>query len=119
MQHARNRIRELTDRRRTLLRVEYIVWRGEPIPLKLGRVLPVRELGLVLREDQELRVDADRGIHCEKTSPHPEPSDAWVIAYASDDQLGLIRLDGRVRWTRLVSLSARRVGLLVVGAGGA
>jgi len=70
MQHARDRIRELTDRRRMLLGVQYIV--GEVNRFLRGwGGLPVRELGPAVHPDQRLRGDADRGLHCEEASPLP------------------------------------------------
>jgi hypothetical protein len=40
---------------------------AQPLPARLGRVLPVRELGLDLRRDQEVRRHADRAVRCQTT----------------------------------------------------
>jgi RNA-directed DNA polymerase len=57
MQHARDRIRELTHRSR--LRVAVATCRaGERLPARLGRLLPVRQRRTMVRHDPELRPDA-------------------------------------------------------------
>ncbi|MDT7761239.1 MAG: RNA-directed polymerase [Mycobacterium sp.] len=61
MQHARDRIRELTDRRRTLLQVKVIVWDVNRF-LRGWAGCFRRELGCALRQDQELHDDAAGGI---------------------------------------------------------
>ena len=75
MQHARDRIRDLTapvpgcgygtgaDR-----------GRPEPVPARLGRLLPVRQLRGPLREDQRVRADADGAVRRQAHPPDPEAS---------------------------------------------
>ncbi|EWM19868.1 RNA-directed DNA polymerase [Kutzneria sp. 744] len=95
MQRARDRIRELTDRRRMLLRVEVIVedvnrflrgWAGyfrygnSALRFEKIRSYAVMRLaGFVAKKHRRTRAFG-----------------RWVIAFASDNQLGLIRLDGTV-----------------------
>ena len=71
MQHARDRIRELTGRPRLLLPVEWIVQDINMFLRGWGRVLQVRQLGSALREDQVLREDAARvgGRETPQTQP--------------------------------------------------
>ena len=66
MQHARDRIRELTRRSRLLLAPEWVV---EDLNRFLGRLLPVRQLRSPLREDQELRADAAGAVHQQAHPP--------------------------------------------------
>jgi hypothetical protein len=61
MQHARDRIRELTDRRWLLLPVEVIVQDVNRVRARVGRVFPVWELGPTLRQDQQPGGWAGRG----------------------------------------------------------
>jgi RNA-directed DNA polymerase len=95
MQRARDRIRELTDRRRMLLRVEVIVedvnrflrgWAGyfrygnSSLRFEKIRSYAVMRLaGFVAKKHRRTRAFG-----------------RWVIAFASGNQLGLIRLDGTV-----------------------
>lgn len=95
MQRARDRIRELTARRRMLLRVEVIVedvnrflrgWAGyfrygnSALRFEKIRSYAVMRLaGFVAKKHRRTRAFG-----------------RWVIAFASDNQLGLIRLDGTV-----------------------
>ena len=52
MQHARDRIRELTGRSRLLLSAGADRGGPEPVPARLGRLLPVRQLRGPLQQDQ-------------------------------------------------------------------
>ncbi|WP_245671763.1 group II intron maturase-specific domain-containing protein [Nocardia amamiensis] len=95
MQHARNRIRDVTGRRRTRLRVEAIMeevnrflrgwagyfryWNSSARFEKIGSYALMRIAGFLAKKHKRTR-----GFG------------RWVIAYASDAQLGLIRLDGTV-----------------------
>ena len=71
MQHARDRIRELTRRSRLLLAPEVDRGGPEPVPARLGRLLPVRQLRRPLRQDQELRADAAGAVHQQAQPPVP------------------------------------------------
>jgi RNA-directed DNA polymerase len=95
MQHARDRIRELTERRRMLLRVEYIV---EDVNRFLrGRAAYFRYGNSALRFEK-IRSYALMRIagFLAKKHRRTRAFGRWVIAFASDSQLGLIRLDGTV-----------------------
>ena len=71
MQHARDRIRDLTARSRLLLgRSDR--GRPEPVPARLGRLLPVRQLRGPLRKDQRVCADADGAVHRQAHPPDPE-----------------------------------------------
>ncbi|WP_433521360.1 reverse transcriptase domain-containing protein [Nocardia pseudovaccinii] len=71
MQHARNRIRDMTVRRRTLLRVEHIVEEVNRFLRGWAGYFPVRELVPALRQDQKLRADANREVHRQEASAQP------------------------------------------------
>jgi hypothetical protein len=63
MQHARDRTRELTLRSPAAAEPEADRGGPEPVPGRLGRLLPVRQLRRPLREDQELFADAHGAVH--------------------------------------------------------
>jgi hypothetical protein len=65
MQHARDRIRELTDRRRLLLTVETIRRGREHVPDRVECVLQVRQLRRPFRHHQGLHADADGAVRCQ------------------------------------------------------
>ena len=69
MQHARDRVRELTDRSRLLLPVDWVVRGRQPVPARLGRVLPVRQLRRPVRQDQRVCPDAAGVVHHPPASP--------------------------------------------------
>ena len=71
MQHARDRIRELTRRSQAAAAGEVDRGGPEPVPARLGRLLPVRRLRGPLREDQELRADAAGAVHQQAPPPLP------------------------------------------------
>lgn len=112
MQHARDRIRELTDRRRMLLGVHYIV--GE-----INRFL--RGWAGYFRygnSDQRFNQIRDYAVmrlagFIAKKHRRSRAFGRWVIAYASDNQLGLIRRDGTV-----VAPRPFRAWRVVLNAGG-
>jgi len=95
MQYARDRIRELTDRRRMLLGVEYIV--GEVNCFLRGWAGYFRYGNSARRFDQirDYAVMRIAGFIAKKHR-RSRAFGRWVIAYASQNQLGLIRLDGTV-----------------------
>jgi group II intron reverse transcriptase/maturase len=95
MQHARDRIRELTDRRRMLLRVEYIV---EEVNRFLRGWAGYFRYGNSARRFNQIRDYAVMRIagFIAKKHRRSRGFGRWVIAYASQNQLGLIRLDGTV-----------------------
>jgi RNA-directed DNA polymerase len=95
MQHARDRIRELTDRRRAMLRVEVIV--GDVNRFLRGWA------GFFRYGNSSLRFEKIRSYalmriagFLAKKHRRTRAFGRWVIAFASDNQLGLIRLDGTV-----------------------
>jgi len=95
MQHARDRIRELSDRRRMLLGVQYIV--GEINRFLRGWAGYFRYGNSAQRFNQirDYAVMRIAGFIAKKHR-RSRAFGRWVIAYASDNQLGLIRLDGTV-----------------------
>lgn len=95
MQHARDRIRELTDRRRTLLRVEAIV--GDVNSFLRGWSGYFR-YGNSARRFDKIRNYAVMRLAGFIAKKHRRSLAFgwWVLAFASDNQLGLIRLDGTV-----------------------
>lgn len=94
MQHARNRIHELTDRRRTLLPVERIV---EDVNRFLRGWVGYFRYGNSARFE-EIRSYALMRIagFIAKKHRRTRAFGRWVIAFASEDQLGLVRLVGAV-----------------------
>jgi RNA-directed DNA polymerase len=95
MQHARDRIRELTDRRRMLLRVEVIV--GEVNRFLRGwagyfRYGNSADRFTKIRDYAVMRVAG----FLAKKHRRSRAFGRWVLAYGSDSQLGLIRLEGIV-----------------------
>lgn len=58
MQHARDRIRWLTERHTTWLRVDVVMRGHQPVPARQGRVLPLRKLVSTLPQDQGRHGDA-------------------------------------------------------------
>jgi RNA-directed DNA polymerase len=95
MQHARDRIRELTDRRRTMLRVEVIV--GDVNRFLRGWAAFFRYGNSALRFEK-IRSYALMRIagFLAKKHRRTRAFGRWVIAFASPNQLGLIVLDGTV-----------------------
>ena len=95
MQHARDRIRELTDRRRRMLRVEVIV--GDVNRFLRGWAGFFRYGNSALRFEK-IRSYALMRIagFLAKKHRRTRAFGRWVIAFASDNQFGLIRLDGTV-----------------------
>ncbi|WP_245714012.1 group II intron reverse transcriptase/maturase [Nocardia vaccinii] len=95
MQHARNRIREMTARRRTGLRVETIV---QEVNRFLRGWAGYFRYGNSSQRFEKIRSYALMRIagFLAKKYKRPRAFGRWVIAFASDDQLGLIRLDGTV-----------------------
>jgi RNA-directed DNA polymerase len=95
MQHGRDRIRELTERRRTLLRVEYIV---EDVNRFLRGWAGYFRCGNSALRFETVRSYALMRIagFLAKKHRRTRAFGRWVIAFASDNQLGLIRLDGTV-----------------------
>ncbi len=57
MQHARQRVCEITARERLLLPVEDIVEDLKPVPRRLGGLLPLRKLRRFLRHDHAARCE--------------------------------------------------------------
>jgi group II intron reverse transcriptase/maturase len=92
-QRARDRIRQITDRSR--LRVEVRRCRGEhqPVPPRLVRVFPLRELGQVFRQDHVVCEASTRPV---RSQTSPAVSKLWVRDAVSLTQLGLIDLNGSV-----------------------
>ncbi len=70
MSRARNRIRELTGRNRTLLPEEVIVQEAQRVPARLGELLPIREQSPPLHQDQNLRAEAPRAVRGQTPQPH-------------------------------------------------
>ena len=68
-QHARDRIREITGRERLLVPAEVIVDGTELVPARLGRVLPLRELGSCPRPGRELRPLAAGAVVVQEGQP--------------------------------------------------
>ena len=95
MQRARDRIRELTGRRRMLLRVEYIV---EDVNRFLRGWAAYFRYGNSALRFEKVRSYALMRIagFLAKKHRRTRAFGRWVIAFASDNQLGLIRLDGTV-----------------------
>ncbi|WP_280338585.1 group II intron reverse transcriptase/maturase [Nocardia neocaledoniensis] len=95
MQHARNRIRAMTGRNRVLLRVERIV---EEVNSFLRGWAGYFRYGNSSQRFEKIRSYALMRIAglIAKKHKRPRAFGRWVIAFASDDQLGLIRLDGTV-----------------------
>lgn len=95
MQHARNRIRELTGRRRTMLAVNYIVGdvnrflRGWAGYFRYGNSTPQFS---TIRTYAMMRLAG----FIAKKHHRPRGYGWWVIAFAADNQLGLIRFAGLV-----------------------
>jgi hypothetical protein len=91
MQHARDRIRELTERRRMLLRVEYIV---EDINRFLRGWAAYFRYGNSALRFEKVRSYALMRIagFLAKKHRRTRAFGRWVIAFASDNQLGLIAL---------------------------
>jgi group II intron reverse transcriptase/maturase len=95
MQRARDRIRELTDRRRMLLRVEAIV---EDVNRFLRGWAGYFRYGNTALRFEKIRSYAVMRLagFVAKKHRRTRAFGRWVIAFASDNQLGLIRLDGTV-----------------------
>lgn len=95
MQHARDRIRELTDRRRMLLSVEYIVGEVNRFLRGWGGYFRYGNSAQRFNQIRDYAVMRIAGFIAKKHR-RSRAFGRWVIAYASDNQLGLIRLDGTV-----------------------
>ncbi|MGO9226000.1 group II intron maturase-specific domain-containing protein [Mycobacterium sp.] len=95
MQHARDRIRELTDRRRMLLGVEYIVGEVNRFLRGWGGYFRYGNSAQRFNQIRDYAVMRIAGFIAKKHR-RSRAFGRWVIAYASDNQLGLIRLDGTV-----------------------
>ena len=95
MQHARDRIRELTDRRRILLGVEYIVGEVNRFLRGWGGYFRYGNSAQRFNQIRDYAVMRIAGFIAKKHR-RSRAFGRWVIAYASDNQLGLIRLDGTV-----------------------
>jgi hypothetical protein len=95
MRHARDRIRELTDRRRTLPRVEVIV--GDVNRFLRGWAAYFRYGNSALRFNKirDYAVMRLAGFLAKKHR-RTRAFGRWVIAFASPNYLGLIVLDGTV-----------------------
>ena len=94
MQHARDRIRELTGRRWLLLPAGGDRAGREHVPARLGRVLQVRALGPAPQQDQAVRADAARAVHQQEAPPQPRLRVAGDACSSSRASLGLISLYG-------------------------
>ena len=96
MQHARQRVREITARERLLLPVEEIVRGPQPVPARLGGLLPLRKLRPVLRQDHAPR-DQPAGRSSSPTATNVDRRFGWwVVARQSPDRIGLIDLNGTI-----------------------
>ena len=95
MQHARDRIRELTDRRRMLLGVQYIVGEVNRFLRGWGGYFRYGNSAQRFSQIRDYAVMRIAGFIAKKHR-RSRAFGRWVIAYASDNQLGLIRLDGTV-----------------------
>lgn len=95
MQHARDRIRELTERRRVLLRVETIV---EEVNRFLRGWAAYFNYGNSARRFNQIRDYAVMRLagFIAKKHRRTRAFGCWVIAFASPNYLGLIVLDGTV-----------------------
>ena len=96
MQHARDRIRELTDRRRLLLPVEWIVQDVNRFLRGWAGYFRYGNSARPLRQDQGLRADAAGAGRSPNVTRAAERSGWSVVAFQSPNQLGLIGLDGIV-----------------------
>ncbi|MCA1682086.1 MAG: group II intron reverse transcriptase/maturase [Actinobacteria bacterium] len=95
MQHARDRIRELTDRRRLLLSVEWIV---EDVNRFLRGWAAYFRYGNSARHFGKINGYARMRLAGFITKRHRRSRRFgwWAVAFASPNQLGLINLDGTV-----------------------
>jgi hypothetical protein len=94
VQRVRDRIREITGRKWLWIPAGDM---PQPVPTRLGRVLPVRELRPRPRPDQELCPPAARAVAVEETQPPPRLGMGIRQVLLSPNHLGLISLDGTVR----------------------
>ena len=96
MQHARDRIRDLTGRRRLLLWPELIAedlnrfLRGWAAYFRYGHS------AAALQQDQAVRADAARAVHQQEAPPQPRFRVAGAGRLPSPDELGLVSLYGIV-----------------------
>ena len=74
-QAARQRIRELTDRRLLMLPIEDVIRQPQPIPDRLGRLLPLGQLDQTVRQDRPLRDQSGR-TSARRASPEATPTRA-------------------------------------------
>ncbi|VBA62483.1 hypothetical protein LAUMK41_05874 [Mycobacterium attenuatum] len=95
MQHARDRIRELTDRRRMLLDVQYIAGEVNRFLRGWGGYFRYGNSAQRFTKIRDYAVMRIAGFIAKKHR-RSRAFGRWVIAYASDNQLGLIRLDKTV-----------------------
>jgi group II intron reverse transcriptase/maturase len=79
MQHARDRVRELTAHERLLLPVEQVVRGAEPLPARLGGLFPLRKLGPPLQPD---RVPGGRPPRAVCGQPPPTLTRLWPVGSA-------------------------------------
>ena len=91
-QHARDRIRQITDRKRLLMADEWIVEELNLFLARLGRVLPVRELRLGVRCDQPVRPGTAGRVRGQ--APQTQP----YLGHAAGD----LRVTGQLRADHLV-----------------
>ena len=96
MQHARQRVREITARERLLLPVEDIVEDLNRFLRRLGGLLPLRKLRPVLRQDHR----STPSTGCRSSSPTATSvtggSGGGPSPARSPDRLGLIDLNGTI-----------------------
>jgi len=73
MQHARDRIRDLTGRRRLAGAVARADRGGhQPVPARLGGLLQVRPFSPAAQHDQAVRADAARAVRQQEAPPQPQ-----------------------------------------------
>jgi group II intron reverse transcriptase/maturase len=95
MQRARDRIRELTERRRTWLSVEVIVGEVNRFLRGWSEYFRYGNSALRFNKIRDYAVMRLAGFLAKKHR-RTRAFGRWVLAFASDNQLGLIRLDGTV-----------------------
>ena len=95
MQHARDRVREITARERLLLPSRRHRAGPQRVPARLGGLLPLRKLGPALQPDRAPRAQPARAVRGQ-TPPTVARLRLAVVAYRSPNRLGLISLAGTV-----------------------
>jgi group II intron reverse transcriptase/maturase len=78
MQHARDRIRELTERRRGVVACRGDCGGCQLLPTRLGRLLPLWELGPALRQDHGICADAAGRVPGQEASTLPR---VWLVGH--------------------------------------